>query len=253
MKVVAISQPMYFPWPGFMEMMKRADAFIWLDDAQFSKGSFTNRIKVKLDGALKWMTVPLEGKGAHKSICDLKASDEMWRKAHRALLKQSLRDRPFSAEALDVFDRALDAQTLCEQLIRSAEQQARALNATPAELYRASQLDADGRSWRRVIDLVKAVGGAHYISGAGGARYIDHDAFEAQGLTVSYMKYDPEPWPQGEGPFTPFVTSLDLIASRGPNAGCNLRPGLEPWRERLANLRSAPEDGAADGGAGHDD
>jgi hypothetical protein len=42
MTTVAISQPMYLPWPAFIEMMKLADVFLWLDDAQFSKGSFTN-------------------------------------------------------------------------------------------------------------------------------------------------------------------------------------------------------------------
>lgn len=43
---VVISQPMYFPWFGFMAQMSLADVFIWLDDAQFSKGSFTNRVQV---------------------------------------------------------------------------------------------------------------------------------------------------------------------------------------------------------------
>ena len=57
---VVISQPMYFPWFGFMAQMSLADVFIWLDDAQFSKGSFTNRVQVKTDNGLTWMSVPLK-------------------------------------------------------------------------------------------------------------------------------------------------------------------------------------------------
>ena len=41
--VVVISQPMYFPWVGFLSQISMASTIIWLDDVQFSKGSFTNR------------------------------------------------------------------------------------------------------------------------------------------------------------------------------------------------------------------
>jgi len=75
---VVISQPMYFPWVGFIAQMALADVFIWLDDAQFSKGSFTNRIQVKLPDGRKWMSVPLEGKGAFQTIRDLHSARKDW-------------------------------------------------------------------------------------------------------------------------------------------------------------------------------
>ena len=45
--VVVISQPMYFPWIGFLSQLSMANTIIWLDDVQFSKGSFINRIQIK--------------------------------------------------------------------------------------------------------------------------------------------------------------------------------------------------------------
>ena len=69
MTTVMISQPMYFPWAGFIAQMALADVMIWLDDVQFSKGSFTNRIQVKTaSGPIKWMSIPLEGKGSGKIL-----------------------------------------------------------------------------------------------------------------------------------------------------------------------------------------
>ena len=59
MTTVVISQPMYFPWTGFFGQMKLADIYVWLDDAQFSKGSFTNRVQALLNGKQTWMTIPL--------------------------------------------------------------------------------------------------------------------------------------------------------------------------------------------------
>ena len=47
MKTVVISQPMYFPWVGMLEQMALADVWVHLDDAQFSKGGFFNRVQIK--------------------------------------------------------------------------------------------------------------------------------------------------------------------------------------------------------------
>ena len=44
---VVITQPMLFPWPGFFEQLCLADVYIYLDDVQFSKGSFTNRVQIE--------------------------------------------------------------------------------------------------------------------------------------------------------------------------------------------------------------
>jgi len=239
MTVVAVSQPMYFPWPGFMEMMKLADVFVWLDDVQFSKGSFTNRIQVKIASGRKWMTVPLDGKGAFQDIRALKTPHDSWKGAHRSLLRNALKGQPHLNAALAVFDRAVEAGTVCDVLIASAEEQAHALEALPPVRKRTSAMRIGGGSWRRLIDLVREVGGTHYISGAGGAGYIDHAAFEREGLQVSYMNYNPAPWAQGHGEFTPYVTSLDLIAAAGEEAGEHLRPNLTPWRERLAGNGAA--------------
>ena len=241
MTTVAISQPMYFPWAGFMEMMKLADVFVWLDDVQFSKGSFTNRIQVKTPNGVKWMTIPLQGKGTNTPIRDLVGAGDDWRRSHRAMLKNALATAPCLAEALEVYDDALEQSRLSEVLIRSCEAQARLMAAMPGRIVRIAELDIGGVSWRRVIEIVKAVGGSRYISGAGGANYLDHVEFDRQGLSVEYMAYNPLPWPQQHGEFTPYVTGLDLIAACGAGSADHLRPVTIPWRERLAQPRVADE------------
>jgi len=239
MTTVAISQPMYFPWPGFMEMMKISDVFVWLDDAQFSKGSFTNRVQLMTASGRKWMTVPLEGKGAFREIRALRPANDHWREAHRGLLSRALSEAPCQNDALAVYDAVMEQSGLWQVLIASAEEQARVLDAMPETRLLASQMDVPGASWQRVIDIVLQVGGTHYVSGAGGARYLDHSAFERAGIHVSYMEYNPAPWPQAHGEFTPFVTSLDLIASCGKTAARHLRPNTVSWRKQLSKVADA--------------
>lgn len=230
---IVISQPMYFPWAGFLAQMSLADIYIWLDDVAFSKGSFTNRIQVKLPSGCKWMSVPLVKKGTRHLIQDLKATDVDWKTSHRTLLGQSLCGRRFFEEAMSLFDEAIASEgTLCGCLIASAEVQARRLGVLPPTILRASSLGITGRSWRRVLDMVDAVGGSSYITGHGAFHYINHGAFEAKKIDVRYMNYNLIPWPQSNGNFTPYVSGLDLLASVQPeDAVSHLRPSSTNWRD----------------------
>jgi hypothetical protein len=221
---------MYFPWVGFFQQMALADAYVWLDDAQFSKGSYTNRIQVKLPGGRKWMTVPLAGHGTHTLIGELAAAGTLWQSAHRSMLVQSLRGTPHLDEALRQFDEAIRGKDLCDLLIRSAEIPALYLGCRPQTVLRSSHMGLSSRSSTRVLDIVKALGGDRYVTGHGAAQYLDHEAFDRAGIAVEYMQYGPEPWPQAHGDFSPFVTVLDLIAAAGDTARQHLRPRTVPWR-----------------------
>jgi hypothetical protein len=236
---VGISQPMYFPWAGFLAHMAMADVWLWLDDAQFSKGSFTNRIQVKQGSGRVWMSIPLSGKGSFTPIVGLKAAHDQWQMSHRDLLQQSLRFYDYKKEALALFDTAMTGNALCDQLIASSEVMAEAIGILPPTLLRTSSMMVGGISSMRVLELVKTVGGTHYITGHGAARYLDHDAFEKAGVAVSYMDYQPKPWPQKQGQgdggqeaFTPYVTGLDLIAATGcSEAASYLQPATLAWRD----------------------
>lgn len=233
---VVISQPMYFPWAGFLAQMALAHVYIWLDDAQFSKGSFTNRVQVKMPTGCKWMSVPLQGKSPHRTILDLEAAGDDWISSHRTLIGQSLQGRPYADQAMTIFDAAnTGCGSLCDGLISSAEGVARHLGVLPPKILRASQMGVDGSSWQRVLQMVLAVDGKEYITGHGARDYLDHDAFEDAGVDVQYMKYRQSPWPQPFGDFTPYLTGLDLVASLEPKiAKTHLHPDSEDWRAFLA-------------------
>lgn len=230
---VVISQPMYFPWPGFFEQMMLADVYIWLDDAQFSKGSFTNRIQVNINGQRKWMTIPLEGKGTLTSIAELRPAGSSWIASHREMLRQSLSGLPAMVDALDIFDRTTSEASLVDCLIQSAALSASYIGISPARVLRSSEMGVTGSSWQRVLDLVKAVGGTEYITGHGAAAYMDHEAFEREGVGVEYMEYSKTPWGSGESFVSPYVTILDLIAAEGKGAADRLIPRTLGWRQFL--------------------
>lgn len=235
---MVISQPMLFPWPGFFEQMMLADVYLWLDDAQFSKGSLTNRIQIRHTGEVKWMSIPLAGKGSFQNIRDLVAAHD-FRARHRTFLEQAFAAAPFASDALDIVEEVYAETNLCDLLIKSAEVPARwlGLSAGRTRIAATSSMDVGGQSWRRVLALVQAVGGTTYVTGHGAARYMEHEAFEAAGVSVAYMDYSKTQWRQDGPLFTPYVSILDLIANTGPDAGTYLRPALLDWRAFLDRER----------------
>ena len=233
MITVVISQPMYFPWAGFMGQMAQADIFIWLDDAQFSKGSFTNRVQIRTATGSSWMSIPLVGRGAFKTICELEDVDLRWRRGHRDLLRQQLKGAPYLPLALETFDAALVHDRFVDVLIASAEEQARRMNILPSRIERSSTMSVTSSSSRRVLELVQAVGGTRYLTGHGAASYLDHTLFDQAGIAVEYMCYDVVPWPQRFDGFTPYVTALDLLASVENEAQAYIGGRSEPWPEFL--------------------
>ena len=57
--IVAIHQPNFLPWLGFFYKISKSDAFVLLDDVQYSKNSFINRNRIKSPNGEQWLTMPV--------------------------------------------------------------------------------------------------------------------------------------------------------------------------------------------------
>lgn len=235
MTTVVISQPMLFPWAGFFELAAQADIYVHLDDAQFSKGGFTNRIQIKHPAGVKWMTIPLEAKGSFQPIRDLQGVGSDWKRRHRALVAQALDGTAHTETALELFDRVYARDRVVELLVASIEDSAEVVGLSrPAQWVLASELGIAGTSWQRVLAMVRELGGTRYLTAHGAAGYLDHEAFEQAGVAVEYVEYSKTPYDQLHGPFTPYVSILDTIATLGERARSVICPKAVPWREFVA-------------------
>jgi hypothetical protein len=73
-----------------------------------------------------------------------------------------------------------------------------------------------------------------YISGHGGRAYLDHAAFDAEGIRVEYVEYKKKEYPQLHGAFTPHVSALDLVANAGPDGREVIASGSVYWKNFLS-------------------
>lgn len=235
---VVITQPMLFPWVGMLEQIRLADIVVIYSDVQFSKGSFVNRVQVKTNVGKKWMTVPLRDLRFGEVIDQVKIdSPAKWVPLHLSLLGRAFNSTPYAECALrlanDVYssDYKSIGDLSCASMVAIADYFG--ILAGKKIIY-SRELGVGGAGSERVLEIVKAVGGTNYITGHGARNYLDHEAFERAGIQVNYMVYNCHPYPQIGDDFTPFVTSLDLLANVGLEGERFISSGFVYWRKFLS-------------------
>lgn len=236
---VVISQSMYFPWVGLLEQVRLADVFVHYDDVQFDRG-FYNRVQVKTEQGVRWLTVPLSNHRRGQKIDEIKVDNHTnWRKRHRDILVQAYRKAPFLDDMLVVIDSAF------EQPITTLADISRASLLALIDYFdlrtnriflESRNLGIEGSSSQRLCNIVLSIGGTSYITGHGAANYLDHALFERAGISISYMNYQLAPYPQLHGPFTPYVTGLDLIANCGRNGISVINSPAVDWKQFLNKI-----------------
>ena len=84
----AIMQPSFLPWAGYFNLIALSEHFIFLTDAEFSKGSWHNRNQVLIEGKKAWITCPIERAGMHSALdsIQLKSGNQWREKMTRTLL-----------------------------------------------------------------------------------------------------------------------------------------------------------------------
>ena len=214
---VAIHQPNYLPWQGFFEKMAMSDIFVFLDTVQFSKDSFTQRTKIRTKDGWMWLTIPIEKDYHFKPISEVRLpGDGKWMKKHKSSIVANyakcehydewLIDGYFSQaqETLQAFNEAGILYIKKKLGIKARIVHASELGLTPG--LKATDM---------LVEIIKRTGGDTYISGSGGDNYQDTAIFEANGIKLEYMKYEPAQYPQRWAGFEPYMSAIDRLFNQG--------------------------------------
>ena len=235
---VVISQPMYFPWVGTLEQIRLSNVFVHYEDVQFSKGSFSNRVQVKTEAGKRWLTVPLRNHILGQNINEVEVDCRRdWQRSHRDILKQAYAKSEHRTDVLDLVDEVFSKKydNLAELSVASMMSLVRYFGLEHGrDFIDSPDLAISGSSTQRVIDICVRLKAARYITGHGARNYLAHEAFEAAGIEVEYISYGLSPHNQLYGPFTPYVTALDLVANCGKDGVQHIAGKKIPWREFVA-------------------
>ena len=221
---VAVHQPNYAPWCGYFAKMFAADAFVFLDDAQLPQGrSYVSRVKVaRGQDADQWLTVPVRKRA--KPIREVELADEPWAGKHRRTLQHEYAKTPHLVEVLELVDPLYDAPgtSLAELNMRLIVAVAEYLGYE-GEFHRSSDHPTDLAADERIAQLVSAVGGDVYVSGAGGEKYQSEGVYAEHGVGLEVRVYEPVPYERSGWDWVGGLSVLDALCHLGRGARDALR------------------------------
>lgn len=211
--LVAIHQPHYLPWLGYLEKMAQADLFIVLDHVQFERGNYQNRTQIRINGAAHWLTVPVVQRSQKERI-DEKLIDtrQDWDANHFETLRRaygSAAVAPLRSIYETPWERLVDLDDAMLHFLRAS------LGIRTPLAY-SSELDVGGAKSELVLNLCLAAGADALLVGLGGSRqYLDRAAFERAGVALVFQEFEHPVYAQrGAGPFIPGLSALDFLFSK---------------------------------------
>src|SRR5207253_7130508 len=91
---VAIHQPQFLPWLGYLDKIDQADLFVVLENVQFKKNEWQNRNRIRTAQGWQWMTVPVLHDFGQK-INETKINNKVsWRQDHLRAVELNYRKAP---------------------------------------------------------------------------------------------------------------------------------------------------------------
>lgn len=223
--VCAIHQPNFFPWLGYFDKIRQADVFVILDNVDYPKsgssmGSWTNRVKVAIQGKPAWIRCPVKRQQGIQKIADVQIDQsQRWQ-------DKLLRTLEMNYAKATNYPKAM---TLLEPLIRFSTESLVEFNLNAivdikdylginCEFVTQSSLGINSRASELLTDLSEAVGASVYLCGGGASGYQDDSLFEARGLTLRYQQFAPEPYGDFES-WLPGLSVIDWLMKDGSASG----------------------------------
>ena len=217
---VGIHQLHYLPWLRYFEKIARCDVFIVLDNIQFNKNGWQNRNKVKTAAGATLLTVPVYDKLAQSLEAVTINNTVDWARKHSRTIRQAYAKAPFMAQHIpfleEVYGRPWER---LNDLNRYMLEYFVCMLDMPTSIVYASELQVPGVATTRLINLIKAVGGTHYYSGAYALdAYLDATQLADAGITLVLQEWHAPTYPQLHGAFVPDLSVIDLLFNCGPDS-----------------------------------
>jgi len=220
-KRVAIVQSSYIPWKGYFDLIRSVDAFLLLDNVQFTRRDWRNRNRIKTRQGLAWLSIPVHTRGRYTQLIeDTTTSDPDWGRRHWQTICANYAKAPYFDHYADRFAELYERSFTRLSEINHAFTAAicESLGITTPMAW-SNAFETRNTPSERLIDLCLAVGGTDYLSGPSARDYLDVGAFEAAGIAVQFADYSGYPeYAQPHGPFEHHVSALDLLFCTGPGA-----------------------------------
>jgi hypothetical protein len=216
MKTIAIHQPNYLPWLGYFYKIAQADVFVFLDDVEYTKRSFTRRVHIrKAKGSQEkaYLIVPLKRHSDDTLICKLAIDhSQNWQKKQLNQLSNTYNGAPayekISMLVSGWMEQSVNYQSLAEWN-QFLIQQISSFLGLSTTFVRSSDLPVAGKATELNRAIVRHLDGTIYLSGQGARKYQREEDFRQEGIQLQYSAFRDLPYAQQQGDWLGGLSVLD--------------------------------------------
>jgi len=216
---VSIHQPNFLPFIGFFQKMAISDVFVILDTVQYSHDSYTQRTRIRTKDSWMWLTIPIKKNYKFHQIKDILLPDDgKWQKQHKlSLISLYSKCKFFDDEFVNEYYSENGGFKTLQQFNEFGIFFLKEKFKINTKILRASELKIDEnlKSTDLLIEIVQKMKGDIYISGSGGAKYLDELQFKENSIELKYFSFKPWKYHQRWENFEPYMSAIDLFFNCG--------------------------------------
>jgi WbqC-like protein family len=228
---VSILQPTYWARTHVWNRLMQSDVYIWLDSVKFarSKTKWEDRTIVEgRDG--RAIVLRLSLRGSKNVLWSDVGLNEGWQRHERTIQRCYARYPYWKLLAPLLAEVYGSEATLIDEVCWRTMSAVAGVIRPGATFVRSSTLGMTSSKGDLILDLVRAVGGTSYLTGAPGAKYLPISRFEDQNISVEVQRWCSPCTAHGLS--NPSI--VHLLAEQGRDGTVAILRGNDPSSRELA-------------------
>ncbi|WP_461100991.1 WbqC family protein [Spirosoma koreense] len=219
---LAIMQPYFLPYIGYMQLMSAVDTFVLYDDVAFINRGWINRNRLLINGQEYLFTVPLKDASQNKRINEVQlADDPKWRSKLLKTIDQGYRKAPFYQTVMPLTENIVNFTTgSIAELVYNSLIELNQYLGIKTRLVQSSSVynDADLKAQERILDICRQENATRYINPIGGTELYDKPTFTEAGIELNFIRTNRVEYPQFRNEFVPWLSIIDILMFNDPSA-----------------------------------
>tara|TARA_A100000164_G_C21902195_1_gene771106 strand:+ start:944 stop:1630 length:687 start_codon:yes stop_codon:yes gene_type:complete len=217
MKIISICQPHFIPWVGYFFMIRKCNKFIFLDDVQYNRRSWQNRVHIRSSHNInekKYLSLSVKDNTRSKNINQIFLLEENLEESINQI-KNSYRTAinfDFTLNFLENFLKKNISLNLSEFNILLIKEICKILKIK-INFGRSSDFNLSNYSKEQLIlKILKKENAKIYLSNEGSKKYVHESFFERENLRVVYNDFIHPTYKQlNSKNFLPNLSVIDLL------------------------------------------
>lgn len=234
---IAVLQPSFIPWLGYFDQIARTDAFVFLDDVQYTRRDWRNRNRIRTPSGWMWLTVPVQTRGKFdQSLLETRIDHSTdWRTKHLQALRHNYARAPYFDLVFPELENTYkkDSAMLVDFCLEMLAVINKMLGLQPVT-HRSSELNIEGQKADKILSICKALNADEYLTGDLARDYLDASEFGSQNISLKYQNYVHPEYRQHHPEFYSHLSVVDLLFNEGPDSLKILTSQIPGKQEALA-------------------